>query len=530
MANNTYVNKVQYGSSTLIDLTGDTVTAASLAQGYTAHDASGAPITGTMSGGTEDGHVYQDAQGYVVLDDETGKSYQSKSVSYTPSESQQTASVTADNGYDALSAVNVTVDAVSSTYVGSGVARRSSTDLTASGATVTAPAGYYASSASKSVASGSATAPATISGTSASVSTGTNTLTLSKTVSVTPSVTAGYISSGTAGNSSVSLTASVNTRSSSDLTASGATVTAPAGYYADAATKSVSSMTLPTSASGTSSGTSKATIGRSTSDQYINIPTGYNSSAAYYKVSAVADGTAGTPTATKGAVSNHSISVTPSVTNTTGYISGSTKTGTAVTVTASELASGNLAITENTASTSCVGYSTVSVDVPTGGGSSYTPIYSTSFTVSTTSTTAITVGTVTTGDSSIWTSGKLVYVKIRDTAGWRANHYYGCDAFLANNIPATTLTSTSTYAWFGEGYSMNASFKLSTNPILSRSSSSAPSGYGVYPTYLDSSGNITINARYSNSSSSSVTQAIDGTFSVDVYLLDWPDGVSVFSE
>ena len=81
-------------------------------------------------------------------------------------------------------------------YTGS-IQAKSSSDLTASGATVTAPAGYYASSATKSVASGSVTAPATISGTSATLSTGTNTLTLSKTISVTPNVTtAGYISSG----------------------------------------------------------------------------------------------------------------------------------------------------------------------------------------------------------------------------------------------------------------------------------------------------------------------------------------------
>lgn len=88
-------------------------------------------------------------------------------------------------------------------------------------------------------------------------------------------------------------------RSSSDLTVSGATVTAPAGLYASAASKSVAS------------------------------------------------GTAGTPTATKGIVSNHSVSVTPSVTNTTGYITGSTKTGTAVTVSASELVSGSETKTAN---------------------------------------------------------------------------------------------------------------------------------------------------------------------------------------
>lgn len=58
-------------------------------------------------------------------------------------------------------------------------------------------------------------------------------------------------------------------------------------------------------------------------------------------------GTAGTPTATKGAVSNHAVSVTPSVTNTTGYITGSTKTGTAVTVSASELVSGSETKTAN---------------------------------------------------------------------------------------------------------------------------------------------------------------------------------------
>lgn len=84
-------------------------------------------------------------------------------------------------------------------------------------------------------------------------------------------------------------------------------------------------------------------------------------------VNAMPSGTAGTPTATKGNVSNHQVSVTPSVTNTTGYITGSTKTGTAVTVTASELASGNKPITQNGTGIDVVGYSTVSVDVPSSG-------------------------------------------------------------------------------------------------------------------------------------------------------------------
>lgn len=43
------INKVIYGSNTLIDLTADTITPETLAQGITAHDKSGEPITGTST-------------------------------------------------------------------------------------------------------------------------------------------------------------------------------------------------------------------------------------------------------------------------------------------------------------------------------------------------------------------------------------------------------------------------------------------------------------------------------------------------
>lgn len=115
-------------------------------------------------------------------------------------------------------------------YTGN-IATKTSSDLTVSGATVTAPAGYYATNATKTVASGAATAPASISGTSATVSTGTNTITLSKSVSVTPSVTAGYVSSGTAGNSAVSLTASVTTKAAATITPTTSNQEIAAGTY-----------------------------------------------------------------------------------------------------------------------------------------------------------------------------------------------------------------------------------------------------------------------------------------------------------
>lgn len=115
-------------------------------------------------------------------------------------------------------------------------------------------------------------------------------------------------------------TGSIATKTSSDLTASGATVTAPAGYYESSSSKTVAS------------------------------------------------GTEGTPTASKGTVSNHSVTVTPSVTNSAGYITGGTKTGTGVSVSASELVSGSQTITQN-GTVDVTNLASVTVAVEGGGGS-----------------------------------------------------------------------------------------------------------------------------------------------------------------
>lgn len=225
---------------------------------------------------------------------------QTKSVSYTPTETAQSATVTADSGYDGLDEVSVSVEAISSTYVGSGITQRSSSDLTASGATVTVPSGYYSAQASKAVSSGTEGTPTATKG---SVS--------NHAISVTPSVTntAGYISGGTKTGTAVSVSAS-----------------------------ELVSGTLTISSSGTKDVTN-------------------------YASASVSAGTAGTPTATKGTVSNHSVSVTPSVTNTSGYITGSTINGTAVTVSASELVSGSQTLTDN-GTTDVTNLASVTVSIP----------------------------------------------------------------------------------------------------------------------------------------------------------------------
>ena len=136
--------------------------------------------TGTLSI-TQNGSGI-DVSGYaavnVSVDGSSPISLQAKTA--TPTESSQT--VTPDTGYGGLS--SVTVEAIDSEYVGSDVPKRTSSNLTASGATVTAPAGYYASSASKSVATATQATPG-IEVSSAGL------------ITASATQTAGYVSAGT---------------------------------------------------------------------------------------------------------------------------------------------------------------------------------------------------------------------------------------------------------------------------------------------------------------------------------------------
>lgn len=80
---------------------------------------------------------------------------------------------------------------------------KTASDLQASGAAVTAPAGYYAEAASKSVASGSASTPATTIQATPTIAlnsaTGEITASVDAQQSITPAVTPGYVASGSAG-------------------------------------------------------------------------------------------------------------------------------------------------------------------------------------------------------------------------------------------------------------------------------------------------------------------------------------------
>ena len=356
------------------------------------HITTGETVEGTITittNGTHDVGNYASA----LVDVDTEPTLQTKSVSYTPTESAQSETVTASSGYDGLSSVSVSVGAISSNYVGSGITRRTSSDLTTSGATVTAPSGYYASSASASVASGTAGTPTATKGTVSNHA-----------VSVTPSVTntTGYITGGTKTGTAVSVSAS-----------------------------ELVSGTLSVTSSGTKDVTNYASV-------------------------SVGAGTEGTPTATKGTVSNNSISVTPSVTNTAGYISGGTKTGTAVTVSASELVSGSETKTEN-GTYDVTNLEEIVIDVPSSGGTLYTATLTNSGVVNTVN--VIHNGTkyYLANDTFDFNEGDVLTINCT-----RSTYY---NEFTVNGRVIISGTSISEYSFILPKYPIEISFTVPTNNI-----------------------------------------------------------------
>ncbi len=204
------------GSAEFIDTTisSNAATASDILSGKLAW-VNGTLIEGTGTSGGGVGAVTQDANGYVVLDN--GEPY-SQDINITDNGTYNVAGyghaiVSVSGGSPTISSLTVTPTTSQQTFNSSSV-------------------DGYKPVVVNAMPSGSVTAPSTISGTSATVSTGTNTLTLSKTVSVTPSVTtAGYVSSGTTGNSNVSLTASVTTQAAQTIYPSTSDQTINSGRY-----------------------------------------------------------------------------------------------------------------------------------------------------------------------------------------------------------------------------------------------------------------------------------------------------------
>lgn len=158
------------------------------------------------------------------------------------------------------------------------IASKSSSDLTASGSTVTAPAGYYASSASKSVASGSVSTPATTITANPTISVssgGLITASVSGSKSVTPTVSAGYVSSGTAGTITVSgsNTSQLTTQAAQTIHPSTTDQTIASGKYLTGA-QTVKGVLLTNLSAGNIKKDVVVKVGDSTDDDCVTSVTG----------------------------------------------------------------------------------------------------------------------------------------------------------------------------------------------------------------------------------------------------------------
>ena len=155
------------------------------------------------------------------------------------------------------------------------IATKSSSDLTVSGATITAPVGYYSAAASKAVATGTATTPAKTITTNPTITlsttTGIVTATYAGSSSITPTVSAGYVTTGTAGTISTTGTSTyqLTVKSAADMTVAAQSVTAPAGYYSTAATKAITTTTHPNPTATIASSTGVVTATHTQTTGYV---------------------------------------------------------------------------------------------------------------------------------------------------------------------------------------------------------------------------------------------------------------------
>lgn len=152
-----------------------------------------------------------------------------------------------------------------------------------------------------------------------------------------------------------------------------------------------------------------------------------------------------------------------------------------------------------------------------GGGSSYTLLHEEDIEVSTTSTSTVDVKTISVSGS--YTSDDIIYVRIYDKAGFRADYFYGSETFEINVMAAgpSQYEDSSTVGFTIKGTSYASKYSK-------RNWSGGANGYGILPKKFDTDGSITISARYN----SNYSGTIDGTYHIEVYKLAFPNNVSPF--
>lgn len=293
--------------------------------------------------------------------------------------------------------------------------------------------------------------------------------------------------------------ADVPRKSSSDMSASGRTVTAPAGFYAEDAIKAIENATWKSAStiacvpaiSVSSSGLITADASGWTSHKPLSA-SGYADADTYANLQTV--GTKTLQLTTKAADT-----ITPGTTN-KEIAAGTYLTGTQTIIGDENLLPENI----------IAGKTIFNVG---GTARGYSLLGSKDVTANTTSTTNTILDTLTLSD--VWTTAKIIYVRVRDKAGKRSGYFFGSDVWFMNvNALYSSYTSISTAARLTTRYSTSNTFSVYSG-----------TSYGVFGYSLTNGGAVNIYTRYN----SSYSLTIDGTYKVEVYALDWPDGVTPFT-
>lgn len=153
-----------------------------------------------------------------------------------------------------------------------------------------------------------------------------------------------------------------------------------------------------------------------------------------------------------------------------------------------------------------------------GGSSDWELVASKEITVNTTSTSATTIEWWDTEKTSIWTSDKMVYIRIRDKEGKRNGYFYGSDTCFINEIPSFGQSSS-------QSYGMRTVYRVDSNGKYRTYTTGASTGYGVYVQSIEDTGSIRLMSRFSTT----YTLTINGTYTVEVYLLSPPTGKPFFT-
>lgn len=254
------INKVKYGETTLIDLTGTTATSNTILQGYGAYGKDGVWIDGIAKQNTGMESVTQDQEGFVVLDDDEGNQIAVNPLSVTENGTYTAAT---GNAYNP-----VTVNIPSPDFIVT-LTKNSNDEWEPDCTFAEAKAAY---DAGKTIMSYAGIEYITNIAYNEELDAffyvvnilGTNVDSYQYKWSaegIEPSFYTKYYQTARSNatpsdvlsgksfyNSSGRQTGTIATKSSSDLTVSGATVTAPAGYYSTAASKSVATGSATTPA------------------------------------------------------------------------------------------------------------------------------------------------------------------------------------------------------------------------------------------------------------------------------------------